>query len=572
LSKMGALFEWAASAIAEKAMAQSELDGDVVSPLTLVEPDPTESMPHDIRGYHRRTKHAPTRYALGPAFLDWTSQPCPFRRFDGARRIDLPLLDAEPTPPFPGPAPAPASLDCAALGLFFELAFGLSAWKSFEGSTWALRNNPSSGNLHPTEAYAVIDALDGLGATAGLYHYAPEAHALEERACFAETQILPPGGFLLALTSIPWRESWKYGERAYRYCQLDAGHAIGAAAQAGSALGWNANVLATPSDEEIARLVGLDRADSAHRREGEHPDLLIWIACDGGERLETLDRVLAAPREWHGAANRLSEDHDAWPVIDFALRQCVKGVTSKPAERLNFRTEAMFASPPIGNVVRRRRSAQRMDGVASLPREIFRDMLLATLPGAEPLVAASPWPPGIALLLFVHRVEGVEPGLYLFERGEELGNRLRASASLDADSSPLDLGGALLYRLRAGTVEKEATRMSCLQPIAGKGCFAAAMIADFDRTLASEGGFAYRRLHWEAGLIGQALYLWATAAGFEATGIGCFFDDEVHALLGLPRDQYDFQDIYHFTVGRAVEDPRLLTLPAYSDERRRKRL
>ncbi|MGD9541772.1 MAG: SagB/ThcOx family dehydrogenase, partial [Methylocystis sp.] len=321
-------------------MAQSELDAEVAAPLSLIEPDPTETTPQDIRGYHRRTKHAPTRYALGPAFLDWTSQPCPFRRFEGARRIDLPLLDAEPTPTFPGPAPTPASLDCAALGLFFELAFGLSAWKSFEGSTWALRNNPSSGNLHPTEAYAVINGLDGLGATAGLYHYAPEAHALEERARYAATQILPPGGFLLALTSIPWREAWKYGERAYRYCQLDAGHAIGAAAQAAAALGWRARLLATPSDEEIARLVGLDRADSAHRREGEHPDLLIWIACDAGEAPESLDRIIAASREWHGSANRLSEDHDGWPVIDLALRQCVKGVTSKPAERPNHRIEA----------------------------------------------------------------------------------------------------------------------------------------------------------------------------------------------------------------------------------------
>ena len=59
------------------------------------------------------------------------------------------------------------------------------------------------------------------------------------------------------------------------------------------------------------------------------------------------------------------------------------------------------------------------------------------------------------------------------------------------------------------------------------------MIADFDRALSEDGAFAYRRLHWEAGLIGQALYLWASAVGFAGTGIGCFFDDEVHALLGL---------------------------------------
>ena len=72
----------------------------------------------------------------GPAFLDWTSQPSPYKRFDGARLIELPL-SAGPATAFPGPAPDPAPLDCRALGLFLELAFGLSAWKSVEGSTWA---------------------------------------------------------------------------------------------------------------------------------------------------------------------------------------------------------------------------------------------------------------------------------------------------------------------------------------------------------------------------------------------------------------------------------------------------
>ena len=121
-----------------------------------------------------------------------------------------------------------------------------------------------------------------------------------------------------------------------------------------------------------------------------------------------------------------------------------------------------------------------------------------------------------------------------------------------------------LFRLRAGAVDREATRASCLQPIAGKGCFAVAMISDFDKSLSEEGAFAYRRLHWEAGLIGQALYLWATAVGLAGTGIGCFFDDEVHALLGLPADDMQFQDVYHFTVGGGVEDARILTLPSLS--------
>ena len=62
-------------------------------------------------------------------------------------------------------------------------------------------------------------------------------------------------------------------------------------------------------------------------------------------------------------------------------------------------------------------------------------------------------------------------------------------------------------------------------------------------------------------MIGQLLYLESEAAGIRSTGIGCFFDDPMHEVLGI--EGRAFQDLYHFTVGGPVEDARLTTLPAY---------
>jgi hypothetical protein len=81
----------------------------------------------------------------------------------------------------------------------------------------------------------------------------------------------------------------------------------------------------------------------------------------------------------------------------------------------------------------------------------------------------------------------------------------------------------------------------------------------------TEGAWAWRRLHWEAGLIGQTLYLQAEASGLRGTGVGCFFDDEVHAPLGLEAGaRASWQVLYHFTVGRALDDARLISKPAYA--------
>ncbi|MGZ9116793.1 MAG: SagB/ThcOx family dehydrogenase, partial [Methylocystis sp.] len=307
------------------------------------------------------------------------------------------------------------------------------------------------------------------------------------------------------------------------------------------------------------------------RREEEHPDALLWITADGNAPPNIDFAGLAgAPRTWMGAANRLSEDHDGWPLVDRAARFCVKPHTPRlePLSRVAPKPAFPFPLPDIGRVVRRRRSAQRMDGIARLSHEAFCAMLTSTLPGAEPCLAPFPWPPRLNLLLFVHRVDGVEPGLYLLQRDAETTARLREMSALALLWTPIEIGPLKLFRLRRGAVEREASMNACRQAIAGKGCFAVAMIADFDRTLQEDGGFGYRRLHWEAGAIGQALYLWASAIGLSGTGIGCFFDDEIHAMLGLSPEQYAFQDVYHFTVGAALEDPRMLTLPAYPEEMR----
>ena len=63
-------------------------------------------------------------------------------------------------------------------------------------------------------------------------------------------------------------------------------------------------------------------------------------------------------------------------------------------------------------------------------------------------------------------------------------------------------------------------------------------------------------------MIGQSLYLAAEAAGVRGTGIGCYFDDELHRALGLKG--HDWQSLYHFTIGHPVEDLRLRTTPPYA--------
>ncbi len=534
-----------------------------------------------VLDYHEATKHHFQRYARGPGYLDWATQPDPFRRFEGA-----PLIPLEQVPLAPGilydavmegELPDAEPLDRGTISALFFHSLALSAWKRAGSEKWALRVNPSSGNLHPTEGYLICPPVQGMHERHALHHYAPREHGLELRANLAPetweicTLGLPPETLLVGLASIHWREAWKYGERAYRYCQLDVGHALGAIGLAAAGLGWQARLLDHWSTEEIASLCALDPSGGI---EGEHADALLALFPAGTVPLEhppeaEAERPLTIPRShWIGTPNRLSSSHVHWNLIDDVAWACHKPRTAwrvKPAGTAGgVRRERTLRRHGLGTIIRQRRSAVSMDGVRALERAPFYRMLDRLMPDAvRPPVCLLPWIPRVHLIFFVHRVTGLRPGLYCLCRAPEETETLRAAMHghfswKRPDGCPEDLP---FWLLQEGDFRGVAAQVSCFQDIASEGCFSLGMIARFENDLRHEGAWLYPRLFWECGLIGQILYLEAEAAGLRGTGIGCFFDDAVHQILGLGARTY--QDLYHFTVGGPIDDPRLSTLPAY---------
>ncbi len=549
--------------------------------------------PDQVLAYHQATKHHLGRFARGPGRLDWATQPHPFRRYRGA-----PLLPLEQVPP--GDLPRyedafwagriePQSLERRSVSQLFFDSLALSAWKRAGDTTWSLRVNPSSGNLHPTEGYLLCGPVDGLTATPIVAHYAPREHALEVRAEIPLAiwqdlaTALPDGTLLVGLSSIHWREAWKYGERAFRYCQHDVGHALAALSLAAAGLGWQATLLDDLGSGQIAHLLGLSETEGAAKAlgiESEHADCLMAIHPQG-QACPSLG-LPGAPVEafaglsWQGTPNLLSSGHVHWSLIDNVAAATQKpptvGAYTPVPDRL--RGAGLAAEPPrrvvgptttsLRRIIHQRRSAVAMDGRGSIRAGTFYHMLGKTLNGPDRVPFNTlPWPPLVHLALFVHRVEGLAPGLYLLVRDPAQREELQAAMkdNLLWTPPPSCPPGLDLYLLVQGDARAVARQLSCQQAIASDGCFSLGMIAQFDGPLARFGPWFYRRLYWECGLIGQVLYLEAEAAGVRGTGIGCFFDDSVHELLGL--DGLSYQSFYHFTVGYPVVDTRLTTLPPY---------
>lgn len=511
-----------------------------------------------VYDYHERTKHHPGRYAASLGYMDWATQPNPFRRYNGAPVVMLPMPDDEQgityDALFSSAASSPLSRE--SLSTLLRYALGLAAIKCMGTECWALRCNASSGNLHPTEGYVILPPIEGISPHSIVAHYAPKIHALEILASF-DTDIwetLGENTLLVGIASIPWREAWKYGERAFRYTQLDAGHAQRSIAVAAALNGWHCTLADAVPIATLDTFLGLDQPERFVEHEEEVSDMLLMISPRQLPLSPKLVKQLHTDigDTFAGRAETLSPSHHPWEAITMIERST--HVDPAMLHRCESPRLQRQIDTPATSVLLSRRSAREMDFARrTISRSQFMQLMQSTHDAFGDVENAC------SFVLFVHAVQDIEPGVYLYLLNPAYLDPLRSAmhpsfAFTEADEN--------LYLLEAGDFRMQAKHICCTQDIAADGAFSLGMLCDFTGQLECYGASRYKSLYWECGAIGQQLYLEATALGLGATGIGCFLDDIMHRMLGLSDSR--FQSLYHFTVGRAIPDLRLQTLKPYS--------
>jgi SagB-type dehydrogenase family enzyme len=485
--------------------------------------------------YHELTKHSAESLRRTQHYLDWANMPNPFRHYEG-----VPVLDLPADPPVPqisaleilkgktGNTPARDGAEFLSQLMFYSASISASKRLPSTGARYPLRVNPSSGNLHPTEFHFCTRGL--VGWPDGLYHYRPSSHMAEQRAIgdFGGKLVRTSTPLVFVLTSIAWREAWKYRDRAYRYCLHDIGHAWQALTLAARSIGCQSFALGHFPDDRVG--------ESCLLSQDEWPMLIVELHAPSilVSKRDAVETVV-----FGGQPNRLSEEQETYPLIEriHAATKLSAETTILPLGQTKVSGRGEVSLPPpvstsrsFGDVVRTRRSALDFRGGC----ESISFPQLATLLSItkEHFFADFATARFVHLYLYVHRVEGLAPGVYRYwpEHGE-------------------------LDKIKAGDQRLVAAALSLGQDLAGNACLALSMIGDFENAAARYGDRGYRYVHFEAGAIGQRMYLAAEALGLGATGIGAFFDEEVNRYLILAPGIG--QVVYHFAIGHPVADPRL---------------
>ena len=513
--------------------------------------------------YHNETKHSQLQYAKSLGYMDWATQPNPYRSYTGSQKTELPLSFENKSLEYSqifiqsqkenqeDKVVAPLCLE--SVSQFFQFSLGLAAIKEFGDQSWALRCNASSGNLHPSEAYIIAKDIEGI--EDGLHHYAPLEHQLELLSATTGDLELPNNSFLVSLSSIVWREAWKYGERSWRYTQLDCGHALKALEISALILGWKIDVIST-KDTELQSLIGFDQVHRYVPEERELADMLLLVTSDNA--VQTTELNVNALRNaladvYEGKANQLSPDWHKWDILerieDATLYDELKVFKNDSYEENPYRKSSALAK----DIVLNRRSAQVMNkDNCRITKNEFETILGSVKSHHSP----------IHLVISVHSVEDIEQGLYILVRNDAHKAELKSLLKETFLWEKVDTDAGELYKLQNADMRAISKTISCNQDIASHGAFTLGMLAQFTEQIETFGAARYKELYWECGAIGQQLYLETTSLHLSATGIGCFLDDILHELIGLQTNEY--QTLYHFTVGRGLVDERLSTLKPYA--------
>jgi len=361
---------------------------------------------------------------------------------------------------------------------FIHFISGLTAKKTYPGVEYFLRTNPSAGALFPNEIYFQVRAEEGF--EDGIYHYENSSSS-----CTLLKEISNDGiesfmgfdtlqnGFIFLISSPYYRSSWKYKDRAFRYCLLDAGHLIGSIEASAYLFKEHYKIIYDFDKLTLNKMFGFENKEF----------FLAGVHIGTSTQKEVTPLQLQLP--FIDATGTFEEN----ALIEDAYKNTllIQNKTKQPLHpTFNFHNEIFEES------VLKRRSIRDFTEKSIKKEEFLSIMSVLNQP------ITSDCDEEVEIYCVINRVDNMKTGIYK-----------------DEDYTKI------------GFFHKEAGYL-CLEQILGSQSAVTFFLISKSNN--------YQAMYQKAGIIGHRLYLASTYLNIGCTGIGAYYDDEVLEFLNL-KDQ-----------------------------------
>jgi len=407
--------------------------------------------------YHSTTKHYYNSVRTNPNRLAWEDQPSTYKNYPAhykKRKLDLEEEEDN---------------------FLYHIA-GLTAKKSYPSGEYYLRINPSAGALYPNELY--FQARDVETIEDGVYHYEVLSSSLTLLQRITDDEGLEPylgyktamKGYLFLVSAVYYRSSWKYKNRAFRYCLLDAGHLLGSI-EASALL--KSNVLEMRYDIDRAKL---NLMFGFEDRE--------WFLSGCSMSVPIEDQEVS-PMEFSLPYVDGSRTFESNPLIEQAYHETMQLESCRSEVKA---PKFTYQKEKLQETIFTRRS-QRGFQEGAITKGQFNYIMEAI---HQPV--PSDCDEEVSVYVVINRVLDMPLGLYKEGKYIKHGDFARKAGYLSLEQYSLSMQGAVAFFLTSKAKN-------------------------------------YQALYQKAGIIGHRLYVASLYMGLGCSGIGAYYDDEVNAFV-----------------------------------------
>lgn len=403
----------------------------------------------DFFEYHMKTKHSYFSVRNFPNRLDWNNQPSVLKSYpEECPKIELDLEKKNHE--------------------FIYFIAGITAKKTYPGVEYYLRVNPSAGALYPNEIY--FQSRGNEDFEDGIYHFDIRTSSVTLLQKIKNDGLEPyfnskkQKGFIFLFSSIYYRSAWKYKNRAFRYCLLDAGHLLGSLEFSSYLYDKDYKIIYDFDKELLNSVFNFD--------EKEFFTSAVFLSSSIDEDIEKVDlNIPTIDGCFVFEKNEMIEK----AYKDSLLIEDKKEET----EKADFTFEKNF----LKEVILKRRSIRELSNktISKIEFESIIDILNRPI--------SSDCDEELNIYCVINRVEGMKQGLV--KNGKYI---------------------------KQGDFTKKAGYL-CLEQDLGSSSAVTFFITSNSKN--------YQALYQKAGIIGHRLYLAANYLQIGCSGIGAYYDDEV---------------------------------------------
>jgi SagB-type dehydrogenase family enzyme len=360
---------------------------------------------------------------------------------------------------------------------FLYLISGISAKKTYPGVEYYLRVNPSAGALYPNELYFQVRNIDGF--EDGIYHLEVASSSavllqkLEINEGIEELLELSYSvdGFIFFVSSLYFRSSWKYKNRAFRYCLLDAGHLIGTIEASSYLFDKDFELIYDFPKEKLNEFFSFDEKE------------FFTSIVIAGKKQQSKKESFSLSLPTLDGASYIEENISFFEknkLVEMAYKDSLKIVDKKAQEKsaiFNFQKQR------LQDTIFKRRS------IREFTKQSISKLEFESIMGVVNQAIKSDCDEQVDIYYTINRVEGYILGLY--KNGE---------------------------LLKTGDFNSKAGYL-CLEQDLGTSSAVTFFL--------TSKGKNYQELYQKAGLLGHRLYIASNYLDIGCSGIGAYYDDEV---------------------------------------------